>query len=132
MKCPNCGKETSLIKTKYINGELMHRCHICGDFSELSKIKYESPLASQKRQWQREKHAKDIMQPWEVKETRKGWIPNKDFIKAYKNDPDKLSMFSEQELKNSGEVTEKQSRLSRKGKFKDAKRIGGDPPRNPV
>jgi hypothetical protein len=128
MKCHKCGK--TIARTVYIHGEWLTPC--CDGIKELSRTDYSSPLQKQRLQRQREKHAKDIMQPWEVKETSKGWIPNKDFIKAYKDDPDKLSMFSEQELKNSGEVTEKQAKVSRKGKFKDAKRIGGDPPRDPV
>lgn len=109
MKCPKCGK--SIARTVYTRGEWLTPC--CDGIKEVSKTDYSSPKSKQRLQWQREKHAKDIMQPWEVKKASKGWQPNKDFIKAYKDDPSKLSMFSEQELKDSGEVTQKQSCLSR-------------------
>ena len=122
MKCPNCGKQTSKTRTRYIDGEMITRCHVCGDFSELGGYpEHLSPLVGKRIQGQREKMAKDIMQPWEVKkgETWKGYQPNKDFIKAYRSDPDKLSIYTEKELKDSGLVTKKQAKQA---KSKDGKR----------
>ncbi len=106
MQCPTCKSQTSFTKTTIINKKLVTKCHVCGDFSEISGAKYESPLLGQKRQWGREKHAGDILQPWSI-EKRKGWITNKDFIKNYGKDPKKLSVYNEKELKDSGLVSEK-------------------------
>ena len=130
MKCGNCGKEAGHIKGVMVEGEYQEYCPNCSNLSEIPpKIDYASPKTKQKRQWQREKMAKDIVQPFEVRkgETYKGYQPNKDFIKAYKDSPDKLSMYSEKELKDSGLVTKKQAKqATTKGKFKDSKRIASE------
>lgn len=112
-----------------IKGKYTEYCPNCSSLSEIPpKIDYASPKTKQRLQWQREKMAKDIMQPWEVKkgQVHKGYQPNKEFIKAYRGNPDKLSMYTEKELKDSGLVTKKDAKKASEGKFKDAKRIGSE------
>ena len=112
-----------------VEGKYQEYCPNCSNLSVIPpKIDYASLKTKQRQQWQREKMAKDIMQPWEVKkgEVWKGYQPNKDFIKAYRDNPDKLSMYTEKELKDSGLVTQKEAKQAKKGKFKDAKRIASE------
>ena len=99
-----------------VEGKLQTRCHICGGHSELSRISYLSPKTKQKHQWQREKFGRDILQPFEVRKGQitKGWQPNKDFIKAYKDEPGKLSKFSESELRDSGVVKQEVAKQAQK------------------
>src|SRR3990167_4456444 len=116
MKCPNCSQESARIITKIIDGKPQTRCHSCGNFSELSHISYLSPLTKQKHQWQRDKFGRDILQPFEIRkgEVAKGWQANKDFIKAYKNEPGKLSKFSISELRDSGVVKKEVAKQAQK------------------
>lgn len=115
MICPTCNSNSARLITKIIDGEVVTRCHVCGGHSEISRIDYSSPRRKQRLQWQREKYAKDIVQPFELRrgEVHKGWRANKDFIKAYKDDPGKLSKFKMEELKESGVVTKKVAEKSR-------------------
>ena len=113
MNCNNCGNEASRVRGLMIEGNYVESCPSCSGLSEVPhKIDYASPKSKQKRDWQRETHAKDIMQPFEVRkgQVTKGFQPNKDYIKAYKGTPDKLSMYSETELKDSGLVNKKQAK----------------------
>ena len=130
MKCGNCNSETGHMIGKIVEGKYIEYCPNCSNLSEVPpKIDYASPKTKQSRQWQREKMAKDIMQPWEVKkgQTHKGYQPNKEFIKAYRGNPDKLSMYTEKELKDSGLVSKKDAKkATTKGKFKDSKRIASE------
>lgn len=49
---------------------------------------------SQRRDWDRQKHAKDIIQPFTKDK------PNPDFIKAYKSEPELLKQYyTKKELK---------------------------------
>ena len=129
MKCSGCNSETGRMIGKIEAGKYIEYCPNCSNISEIpSRIDYASPLTKQKRQWQREKYAEDIVQPWEVKrgEVHKGYQPNKDFIKAYGHDADRLSIYTQDELKSTGMVSEKMAKKAKKGKFKDAKRSGSD------
>lgn len=130
MKCGGCNSEVGRIRGIMVEGKYQEYCPSCSDLSEVPpKIDYASPKTKQRLQWQRDKMAKDIMQPWEVKkgETHKGYQPNKEFIKAYRGNPDKLSMYTEKELKDSGLVSKKDAKTATtKGKFKDSKRIASE------
>ena len=71
---------------------------------------------------QRETHAGDLMQPWSMEKGAKDWVPNKKFIKEYRNNPKALAAFSDKELKDSGVISEKavksrsRSKISGSGK----------------
>lgn len=124
MKCPNCSKQVR--RMVYQQGQWLTPC--CSGISEISNTKYESVKTKQRRQHQRDKFGLDLVQPWEVKkgEVTKGWRPNKDYIKQYSNDPDRLSMFSKSELKTSGVVSEKVANKASKGKFNNHIKIADD------
>jgi len=111
MLCPNCGSQSSRLKTRIVEGEPQTRCHICGDFSELSHFRgpLVSPKTKQRLEWQRESFASDLEQPYELQKGEKGWKPNKRYIKTYKGDPAKMGMYSQDELKGSGVVSKKEA-----------------------
>ena len=123
MKCPYCHNPIARMVTKYDSDtkKLIHFTPCCSGISELSKTKYTNLKTNQKREWDRQTHALDIEQPWEVRkhEVRKGWQPNPRYIKRYQNDPTRLSMFTESDLKLSGMVTKRIATKASKGKFKN-------------
>lgn len=91
----------------YADGSyLCPQCH--EGFSEVGKpFKYMSIPHKQDIERQRETHAGDLMQPFEVRKGEKDWVPNKKFIKEYKDKPEALAAFSDKELKDSGVISEK-------------------------
>ena len=90
MKCPRCKKQTP--KEKQF-------CQHC--LFNIGKYEARWPIISttrilneQKRQWQREKHAKDIEQPYMKNK------PNPKFIEMYKDDQEILDQhFTKDELR---------------------------------
>lgn len=100
-KCSSCKKKTP---------DDRQFCQHCGFNVGWYYSKYkdriiatETLLGRQKRQWQREKHSTDLIQPWKLKEgshkagKKEKWIANKDFIKAY---PDRTKdYFTESDVK---------------------------------
>jgi hypothetical protein len=77
-----------------------------------------SPKTKQRLEWQRESFAPDLEQPYELRkgEVRKSWQPNKKYIKTYKNDPAKMGMYSQEELKGSGVISKKEATAIEKHK----------------
>jgi len=90
LKCPRCGKKTP--KEKQF---CQHCLFNIGKYeSRWPTISNIGILNEQKRQWQRDKHAKDIIQPYMKNK------PNPDFVKAYKDQPELLNQyFTKDELR---------------------------------
>lgn len=115
LTCPKCGKRVTKMK-QLEDGTILTPC--CDGITELGGWpEHMSIKRAQKMQWQRDKYAQDTIQPFEMRhgEVRKGYLPNKDFLKRYKDDPGKLTKFSKSELKDSGVITE--SVANRAGKM---------------
>jgi len=125
LRCPKCDKKIGRMLQR-ADGVILTPC--CDGISELTRIDYASPRQKQQREWDRATYIDDITQPWEVKkgEVSKGYQPNPKFIKQYKHEPDKLSMFTEKELKDSGLVTKKEVKRSRTNKYKKPKKFMGE------
>jgi hypothetical protein len=129
MICKSCKTQVGRVVGTIYEGRYVEYCPSCAGISEIGiATDYASPRAKQRREWDRSRHAKDIMQPWEMKrgEVKKGWQPNKNYIKAYGSDPDKLSIYTQEELKSTGMVSEKTAKKAKEGKYKDAKRLASD------
>ena len=108
MLCPKCNKSIARMIIK-AGGEISTPC--CDGITELSHFRgpLVSPKTKQRLEWQRESFAPDLEQPYELRKGEKDWKPNKKYIKTYKNDPAKVKMYSKQELKESGVVSEKEA-----------------------
>lgn len=74
MKCDNCKKKVESVKSAVVNGVfLSKRCNLC-----LNNSVEANPMAAKyKRDRQREKHRKDIIQRYDGTEI------NKEFVRAY-------------------------------------------------
>lgn len=82
-KCPKCKKKTPTDR------QFCQHClyNVARHYSAYKITSIGTNGAAQKRQWDKNKHAKDIIQPFMKNK------PNPDFIKAYKDDDELLDNY---------------------------------------